>query len=377
MSSQAISSTSFSTEIAEVEVLQLQSSMGELPQLVADKDYFIFGKDLSIVLPLEATAKMSDLLVCLKVKDIQGKYVTYSNFEQYSNVPDMVFLYYTLNAVTPELVDFGANTITSSTKSLELMFTTPIAEVETVVLQSTMGEFPPMVEGEDYSVYDNMLTLNLPEEYLSKVNNLTVVLKVKDVQGKYVTYSNHSVYPNQEGMIFLELFLTFFKIGAFTFGGGYAMLPILQREVVDNKGWATEEELMDYFAIGQCTPGVIAVNTATFIGQKYKGIAGGIFATLGVVFPSLIIISLLAGVIEAFSHIEMVQHAFGGIRVCVCILILNAVMKLYKKAVVDKATFAIFLLVALGSYFLPISPVVFVIVTAIAGIVLKSMGGKK
>ena len=175
----------------------------------------------------------------------------------------------------------------------------------------------------------------------------------------------------------LDMFLTFARIGGLTFGGGYAMLPILQREVVDNKGWATEEELMDYFAIGQCTPGVIAVNTATFIGQKYKGIAGGIFATLGVVFPSLIIISLLAGVIEAFSHIEMVQHAFGGIRVCVCILILNAVMKLYKKAVVDKATFAIFLLVALGSYFLPISPVLFVIVTAIAGIVLKSVGGKK
>ena len=177
--------------------------------------------------------------------------------------------------------------------------------------------------------------------------------------------------------IFLDMFLTFAKVGVMTFGGGYAMLPILQREVVDNKGWATEEELMDYFAIGQCTPGVIAVNTATFIGQKYKGIAGGIFATLGVVFPSLIIISLLAGMIEAFSHIEMVQHAFGGIRVCVCILILNAVMKLYKKAVVDKATFAIFLLVALGSYFLPISPVLFVIVTAIAGIVLKSVGGKK
>ena len=177
--------------------------------------------------------------------------------------------------------------------------------------------------------------------------------------------------------IFLDMFLTFAKVGVMTFGGGYAMLPILQREVVDNKGWATEEELMDYFAIGQCTPGVIAVNTATFIGQKYKGIPGGIFATLGVVFPSLIIISLLAGVIEAFSHIELVQHAFGGIRVCVCVLILNAVMKLYKKAVVDKPTFVIFLLVALGSYLLPISPVVFVVVTAIAGIVLKSVGGKK
>ena len=177
--------------------------------------------------------------------------------------------------------------------------------------------------------------------------------------------------------ILLDLFLTFAKVGVMTFGGGYAMLPILQREVVDSKGWATEEELMDYFAIGQCTPGIIAVNTATFIGQKHKGIAGGILATLGVVFPSLIIISLLAGVIEAFSHIVWVQNAFGGIRVCVCVLIFNAVMKLLKKAVIDKFTFAIFAIVALGSIFTPISPVIFVIVAAVAGILLKSLGGAK
>jgi len=170
--------------------------------------------------------------------------------------------------------------------------------------------------------------------------------------------------------IYLDLFLTFAKVGVMTFGGGYAMLPILQREVVENKGWATEEELMDYYAIGQCTPGVIAVNTATFIGQKTKGISGGILATLGVVFPSLIIISLLAGVIEAFSHIQWVQHAFGGIRICVCVLICNAVVKLYKKAVVDRLTLLIFLAVALGSYLADISPVVFVVIAAVLGILL-------
>ena len=177
--------------------------------------------------------------------------------------------------------------------------------------------------------------------------------------------------------LLFEMFLTFAKVGVMTFGGGYAMLPILQREVVENKGWATEEELMDYFAIGQCTPGVIAVNTATFIGQKNKGIPGGIVATLGVVFPSLIIISMLAGVIEAFSHLQWVQNAFGGIRVCVCVLILNAVTKLYKKAIVDIPTFIIFLAVALGSIFLSVSPVIFVILAAILGIVVKVMGGKK
>ncbi len=171
--------------------------------------------------------------------------------------------------------------------------------------------------------------------------------------------------------ILVDLFVTFAKVGVMTFGGGYAMLPILQREVVDNKGWATEEELMDYFAIGQCTPGIIAVNTATFIGQKCRGTIGGILATLGVVFPSLIIISLLAGVITAFSHLAWVRHAFGGIRICVCVLILNAVVKLYKKAVVDKATLAIFVVVALGSYFSALSPVVFVLLAAATGIALQ------
>ena len=176
--------------------------------------------------------------------------------------------------------------------------------------------------------------------------------------------------------IYLELFLSFAKVGVLTFGGGYAMLPILQREVADNKKWATEEEIMDYFAIGQCTPGVIAVNTATFIGQKRKGILGGIFATLGVVFPSLVIISALAGVIEAFSHIELVSHAFAGIRVCVCELIINAVVKLFKKAVVDIKTLVIFLLVILGSTFTGLSPVIFVLISAVLGIALKAIGGK-
>lgn len=177
--------------------------------------------------------------------------------------------------------------------------------------------------------------------------------------------------------VLLDLFWTFARIGVMTFGGGYAMLPMLQREVVDNKHWATEEEIMDYFAIGQCTPGVIAVNTATFIGQKEKDIAGGIVASIGIVFPSLVIISLLAGVIEAFSHLVWVQHAFGGVRVCVCVLILNAVVKLYKKAVMDKVTLTIFLLVTLGSFLTSISPVIFVLLAAMIGIVLKTMEGRK
>ena len=162
-----------------------------------------------------------------------------------------------------------------------------------------------------------------------------------------------------------------------TFGGGMTMLPILQREIIDNKGWADEAELMDYYALSQCTPGIIAVNTATFIGQKYKGTLGAISTTVGVVFPSVVIISLLATVIEAFSHLSWVQNAFGGIRICVCVLIFNSVVKLYKKAVVDKATFLIFLVVTLGAFLTKLSTVVFVIFAAVSGIILKTVGGKK
>ncbi len=173
------------------------------------------------------------------------------------------------------------------------------------------------------------------------------------------------------------LFWAFAKMGAITFGGGMAMLPILQREVVENHHWATEEELTDYFALGQCTPGIIAVNVATFIGQKQAGILGGIVATLGVVFPSVVIISVLAGLITNFSHLAWVKHAFAGIQVCVCVLIFNAVVKLLKKSVVDKHTAAVFVLVLLGGVFLDVSPVWFVISAALVGILLKNLEVKR
>ena len=171
--------------------------------------------------------------------------------------------------------------------------------------------------------------------------------------------------------ILFELFLTFAKVCAMTFGGGPAMLPMFQREVVDNKGWATEDELMDYYAIGQCTPGIIAVNTATFIGRKKAGIPGAVAATAGMIFPSLIIITILAKLIQYYSYITWVQHAFAGIRVCVCVLIFNAVIKLGKKAIVDLPTTIIFAVVLLASVILGISPIAFVVLAALAGIVLQ------
>ena len=174
--------------------------------------------------------------------------------------------------------------------------------------------------------------------------------------------------------ILWELFASFARIGALTFGGGYAMLPILQREVVEKKGWATEDQLADYFAVGQCTPGIIAVNVATFVGYKIAGNLGGVIATLGVVTPSLLIIMLIASVLQNFADVPAVKSAFAGIRVCVSVLIFNAVLKLWKKAVVDKAALALFLLVFLLSLFTKLSPVVFVVVCAAAGILLTRWG---
>ena len=176
-----------------------------------------------------------------------------------------------------------------------------------------------------------------------------------------------------------ELFLAFARIGGLTFGGGYAMLPMLQREAVEKQGWVTEEELMDYYAVGQCIPGVIAVNTATFIGNKVKGLPGAIAASLGVISPSLVIIIAIAAFIQSFSDLPIVQNAFAGIRVGVCVLILSAVLKLFKKAIIDKFTLGLFAVVFLLSIFTDISPIVFVIVSALAGIIVHAFflkGGK-
>ena len=172
-----------------------------------------------------------------------------------------------------------------------------------------------------------------------------------------------------------DLFITFAKMGAVTFGGGYAMLPMIQREVVEKRQWVSDEELMDYYAIGQCTPGIIAVNTATFVGQKTRGIIGGIIATLGVVFPSLVIITVIAAFIQNFADLEIVKNAFAGIRICVCVLILNAVIKLLKSSVVDKATLVIYAAVAVGSILTSVSPIIFVLLAGIAGVLLQNWKG--
>ncbi|MGI5080181.1 chromate transporter [Treponema denticola] len=140
---------------------------------------------------------------------------------------------------------------------------------------------------------------------------------------------------------YASLFASFFKIGLVTFGGGLAMLPILKRDLVDSKGWLTEDEILDYFAIGQSTPGVIAVNVATFVGYKRGGLIGSIFSTSGIVFPSLIIISLIAAFVSNFNELAWVQKALKGINVAVSVLLVKAVFSFGKKTVFDLCTFLI------------------------------------
>ncbi len=174
-----------------------------------------------------------------------------------------------------------------------------------------------------------------------------------------------------------KLYAAFFKIGILTFGGGYAMLPMIEREVVTKHQWATMEEIMDYFAISQCTPGVIAVNTATFIGYKNKGILGGIIATLGVITPSIIIISLIASVLQTFYDNRYVKAAFQGIGVAVCAVLVQAVMKIGKSGIIDVFTAIIAVVSFLVAAFLGVPTIAIIITAGIVGVIYKVIREKK
>lgn len=175
----------------------------------------------------------------------------------------------------------------------------------------------------------------------------------------------------------IQLYVTFFKIGMFTFGGGYAMLPMLIREIVETKEWATEEELLSYFAISQTTPGIIAVNTATFIGMKLKGIPGAIAATIGVVSPCWVVITLIAGVLDLVKDNPYVQQAFSGIRVVVLALILHSVIKMTKKAVHGYMDLAVFLLGCTLIFAVGLKPVFVILGFGLLGLVLFALYGRR
>lgn len=174
----------------------------------------------------------------------------------------------------------------------------------------------------------------------------------------------------------LELYFVFFKIGILTFGGGLTMLPLLKYEIAEKRKWTTEDELLDCYAIGQCTPGIIAVNTATYVGYKKAGVPGGIWATMGMVTPSLVIITIVAAFMKQFMDNIWLQHALMGIRGVVCALMLNTVLMLSKKSLVHPVCYIICAAAFVLAMFTPIPTIAILILAAVSGILIKKTGGR-
>ncbi len=168
----------------------------------------------------------------------------------------------------------------------------------------------------------------------------------------------------------MDLFLTLAKISVTCFGGGYAIVPLLQRELVEKKGWLREEEVADIFSIAQCTPGVIAVNAATYVGTRLGGVSGAACATVGVLTPPVLIITLVAAFFWPYLSNPWVQHALAGLQACVCALILLAVVNLYRTGVRDGLTFVIFALSLLLSLLTSLSPVLLIVGAGLLGFLL-------
>ncbi len=175
----------------------------------------------------------------------------------------------------------------------------------------------------------------------------------------------------------IDLYVTFAKIGSITFGGGYAMLPILQKEIVEKKHWETDENLLDYFAIGQCTPGIIALNVSTFIGNKRKGVLGGVIASLGFLTIPIILILIISMFLNNFAKYAIVKNAFAGIRICVCVLIFMAVENMWKKSMVNHVAIMIFAVIFGLSLLTDIPLYLLVIASGIAGVLFNKKGRKQ
>lgn len=171
-----------------------------------------------------------------------------------------------------------------------------------------------------------------------------------------------------------ELYCTFFRIGGLTFGGGLSMLPMLKYELVEQKGWVQEDELLDYYAVGQCTPGIIAVNVSTFIGYKRRGILGAIFSTLGMVSPSLIIVSILAMFLNQVLANQVMAHAMAGIKAVVCALMLNTVITMAKKSIVNGLCAFVAAAAFIAAAFTPVPTVLIVIIAGALGVILQKTG---
>ena len=179
---------------------------------------------------------------------------------------------------------------------------------------------------------------------------------------------------------YLSLFLTFLMIGAFTFGGGYAMIPVIQREIVDRHHWLEADDLLEMLAVSESTPGPIAVNSATYVGYRIGGVPGAALATLGVILPAFVIISLLSLALDAFSHLKAVRYAFMGIRACVLALILKAFISMFRQCPKDLLSLLIMAAAAGIVTFTGISPIYVILGCAAIGIIsafiMKRRAGK-
>lgn len=176
---------------------------------------------------------------------------------------------------------------------------------------------------------------------------------------------------------YLDLFCAFFKIGCVLFGGGYTVLPLIQREFSEKRQFATNEELSDYFALSQCTPGIIAVNVASFIGYKRQKSLGALVSALGIVLPSFIIITLIASLISRFNDIPIVAHAFAGIRIGVCVIILNTVIKLIKSGEKNAFYFIVFGISFLVGIIFNISPIIIILSCGVLGVIIYFRRNKR
>lgn len=168
-----------------------------------------------------------------------------------------------------------------------------------------------------------------------------------------------------------QVFASFFRIGAFTFGGGYAMIPLIQKEAVEKRKWITDDDILEIIAIAESTPGPIAINSATFVGYRAAGVLGSVFATLGVVLPSFVVILALSFVLRQFQELEAVRYAFAGIRAGVLALLIKSLWSMYKKSpkgwpayIVMAASFLLTAILDVNVIFVIIGCAVFGLVTS-------------
>lgn len=175
----------------------------------------------------------------------------------------------------------------------------------------------------------------------------------------------------------LEIFLTFFKIGLFTFGGGYAMIPLIQKEMVENHKWITDEEILEMVAISESTPGPIAINIATFVGYRICGTLGSFCATIGVVIPSFLVIVIISFVIKEFQHLKAVRYAFMGIRAGVLALIAKAMINMYKQCPKSGISYFIMFLAFVAVAVFDINVLFVIVACAIIGLVSSKVIGRE